>query len=275
MFGPDICGFSTKKVHVILTKDGKNHLTKKDIPCETDELTHVYTLVLKPDNSYEVLIDQASKHNGTLYEDYDILPPQEIRDPDAKKPEDWDERATIPDETDVKPEGYDDIPAKIVDTEATKPEDWDDEDDGVWEAPLIPNPEYKGKWEQKTIPNPDYKGKWEAPLIANPAFKDDKTLYAFKDLAAVGIELWQVKAGTLFDNIIVTDSLEEATALSTATWLKTKDAEKAAFDEHKKKEEEEAEARAKAAAESAKEEEELEGDDDEEEEAAGSAHDEL
>jgi len=29
MFGPDICGTSTKKVHVIFTYKGKNLLTKK------------------------------------------------------------------------------------------------------------------------------------------------------------------------------------------------------------------------------------------------------
>ncbi len=54
MFGPDICGYSTKKVHVIFTYDGKNHLIKKDIKAESDQLTHVYTLVLKPDNTYKV-----------------------------------------------------------------------------------------------------------------------------------------------------------------------------------------------------------------------------
>jgi calreticulin len=53
-----------------------------------------------------------------------------IQDPDAKKPEDWDERPKIGDPTDVKPEGWDDIPATIPDAEATKPEDWDDEEDG-------------------------------------------------------------------------------------------------------------------------------------------------
>lgn len=30
MFGPDICG-PTKRVHVILTKNGINHLIKKEI----------------------------------------------------------------------------------------------------------------------------------------------------------------------------------------------------------------------------------------------------
>lgn len=54
MFGPDICGYSTKKVHVIFTYDGKNHLIKKDIKAESDTLTHVYTLVVKPDNTYKV-----------------------------------------------------------------------------------------------------------------------------------------------------------------------------------------------------------------------------
>lgn len=54
MFGPDICGFGTRKVHVILTHKGKNYLIKKDIKAETDQLTHVYTLVLKPDNTYKV-----------------------------------------------------------------------------------------------------------------------------------------------------------------------------------------------------------------------------
>jgi len=267
MFGPDICGFSTKKVHVILTKGDKNHLTKKDIPCETDELTHVYTLVLKPDNSYEVLVDLASKHNGTLYEDFDILPAKTIKDPKAVKPEDWDERATIPDETDVKPEGYDDIPAKIVDADAKKPEDWDDEEDGTWEAPMISNPEYKGPWKQKTIPNPAYKGIWVAPDIPNPEFKDDPKMYAFKDLGAVGIELWQVKAGSLFDNVLVTDDLAYAKKLATDTWGKSKDAEKAAHDAVVAKEAEEAAAKAKEAAK-----DEPAEDDDEDDEAA---HDEL
>ena len=54
MFGPDICGYSTKKVHVIFTHKEMNYLIKKDIPAKTDQLTHVYTLVLKPDNTFKV-----------------------------------------------------------------------------------------------------------------------------------------------------------------------------------------------------------------------------
>lgn len=54
MFGPDICGFGTRKTHVIITYKEKNHLVKKDIKCETDQLSHVYTLRLLPNNTYEV-----------------------------------------------------------------------------------------------------------------------------------------------------------------------------------------------------------------------------
>jgi len=47
MFGPDICGHSTKKTHVIFNYKDQNHLVKKEPKCETDEFTHLYTLVVK------------------------------------------------------------------------------------------------------------------------------------------------------------------------------------------------------------------------------------
>lgn len=40
-------------MHVILTHKGTNHLISKDITAKSDELTHVYTLVVKPDNTYQ------------------------------------------------------------------------------------------------------------------------------------------------------------------------------------------------------------------------------
>ncbi|XP_025795792.1 calreticulin-like isoform X1 [Panicum hallii] len=235
MFGPDICGYATKKVHAILTKNGKNHLIKKEVPCETDQLTHVYTLIIRPDATYSILIDNAEKQSGSIYDDWDILPPKKIKDPEAKKPEEWDDKEYIPDPEDKKPEGYDDIPKEIPDPDAKKPEDWDDEEDGEWTAPTIPNPEYKGPWKQKKIKNPDYKGKWKAPLIDNPDYKDDPYIYAFDSLKHIGIELWQVKSGTLFDNILITDDPEYAKKFAEENWAKQKDAEKAAFDEAEKK----------------------------------------
>merc|ERR1711956_190583 len=84
------------------------------------------------------------------------------------------------------------------------------------------------------IPNPDYKGPWKHPMIANPEYATDDELYAVCDEGCthVGFELWQVKSGTLFDDIIVTDSLEEAQKFAEETFFKKKDAEKKMYDEH-------------------------------------------
>lgn len=93
-----------------------------------------------------------------------------MQDPEAKKPEDWDEREKIDDPEDVKPEGWDDEPEMIVDAEATKPADWDEEEDGEWEPPQIKNPKFKGTWKAKKIANPAYKGKWEVRPLHLPCF---------------------------------------------------------------------------------------------------------
>ncbi len=77
--------------------------------------------------------------------------------------------------------------------------------DGEWEAPQIPNPEYKGEWKAKTIPNPAYKGEWVHPKIANPDYVANDQLYAYEDFGAIGFDLWQVKSGTIFDNVLITD----------------------------------------------------------------------
>jgi len=63
------------------------------------------------------------------------------------------------------------------------------------------------------IENPAYKGPWVHPQIPNPEYKADPTLYEYKSFGAVGLEIWQVKSGTVFDNILVTDSIDEANAL--------------------------------------------------------------
>merc|ERR1719457_102220 len=208
MFGPDICGPGTKRVHVIFTYKEKNHLIKKDIRCKDDELTHLYTLILKADNTYEVRIDGKKEESGDLEADWDMLPAKKIKDPQSKKPEDWD-----------------------------------DEEDGEWEAPMINNPEYKGEWKPKKIDNPAYKGEWVHPEIDNPEYTPDPLMYKYDDIGAVGFEIWQVKSGTIFDNIIVTDDVAEAEQFAKETFEATKDGEKKMKDkideEERKKQEEE------------------------------------
>lgn len=231
MFGPDQCG-ATKKVHIIFNYNGENLLWKKEPRYPDDKLTHVYTVVVKPDNSYEFYIDQEKKESGKLEEDWSFLAPQEIDDPEDKKPGDWVDDAQMDDPEDKKPEDWDNEPAEIADPNAEKPDDWDTEEDGEWEAPMVPNPKFKGEWSPKRIPNPAYKGVWKAKQIPNPAYKPDDKLYLIrKPIENVGIDVWQVKSGSIFDNIIIGDSLEEVNAIVDKTWKATKDAEKKAFDD--------------------------------------------
>lgn len=240
MFGPDICGPGTKKVHVIFSYKGKNLLISKDIRCKDDVYTHLYTLIVKPDNTYEVLIDNEKVESGELESDWEFLPPKKIKDPSAKKPEDWDDRATIDDPDDTKPEDWD-KPQHIPDPDAKKPEDWDDEMDGEWEPPMIDNPEYKGEWKPKQIDNPKYKGVWVHPEIDNPEYSPDANLYKRDEICAIGFDLWQVKSGTIFDSIMITDDIQAARDFGENVWKKTYEGEKKmkeAQDEEERKESE-------------------------------------
>lgn len=266
MFGPDICGPSNRKTHVIFHYPPKNEnlLIKNEVRVESDRLTHLYTLHVKTDNTFEVFIDQKSAKKGNLEDEWDFLLPKEIKDPNVSKPADWVDQKKIPDPTDVKPEGWDDIPKEIPDPDAKKPEDWDDEEDGEWEPPLIDNPEYKGTWKPKLIDNPDYKGEWVHPLIPNPNYIEDKELYVrLRDASHIGFELWQVKAGTVFDDIIVTDSLEEAIEYANQTFEKKRGPEKEAFDEAEEKRRQQEEEERKKAEANKKDDEEDEEDHDE------------
>ncbi|KAM1385569.1 hypothetical protein TB2_031443 [Malus domestica] len=125
----------------------------------------------------------------------------------------------------------------------SQPEDWDEEENGIWRRSKIPNPAYKGPWKRKKIKNPNYKGKWKTPWIDNPEFEDDPDLYVLKPIKYVGIEVWQVKAGSVFDNILICDDPQYAKEVVEEVFS-NRDAEKEAFEEAEKqrkaREEEEA-----------------------------------
>merc|ERR1712190_367952 len=195
--------------------------------------SRMYRLVVKPDNTVRVEIDEEKIYEGSLKEDWELLKPKQISDPEDKKPEDWVMDSMMDDPEDKKPEDWVED-KRIVDSEAKKPDDWDDEEDGEWEAPMKDNPEYKGEWRVKRISNPEYKGVWEAKKIDNPEFEDDNEVYKYADFGFIGFDLWQVKSGTIFDNIIITDDKSEADTFA-AKWKAVHDVEVA-----KKKEEDEA-----------------------------------
>ncbi|XP_047330226.1 calnexin homolog [Impatiens glandulifera] len=209
--------------------------------------------------------EEKKKADFLSSEDFEpaIIPSKTIPDPDDSKPEDWDERAKIPDpvaekpddwdedapieiedEEAEKPEGWlDDEPEDVDDPESTKPDDWDDEEDGEWEAPKIDNPKceaapgcgewkrpmkrnpaYKGKWHAALIDNPDYKGIWKPREIPNPKYfeleKPD-----FEPIAAVGIEIWTMQDGILFDNFLIADNDEIAASYRVDSWKPKFDSE--------------------------------------------------
>ncbi|XP_052794942.1 calnexin-like isoform X2 [Mya arenaria] len=209
MFGPDKCGLDHKLHFIFRHKNPltgeieEKHANKPSGKLDkyfTDKKTHLYTLVVNPDNTFEVSVDNNVVNSGSLLEDVNppVNPPKEIEDPKDKKPEDWDENEKIPDpdaskpedwdedqpieipdESAVKPDGWlDDEQPLIPDPDAAKPDDWDEEMDGEWEAPLIENPECQnapgcGEWNRPNIPNPLYKGKWRPPMIDNPNYQGE------------------------------------------------------------------------------------------------------
>merc|ERR1711988_361834 len=200
---------------------------------EGEGTSHVYRLVVKPDNTVRVEIDEEKIYEGSLKEDWEMLKPKEIPDPNDKKPDDWVDDSMMDDPETKKPDDWVEE-KRIVDADAKKPDDWDDEEDGEWEAPMKDNPEYKGEWNAKRISNPAYKGFWEQKKIANPEYKDDDNLYKYADFGFLGFDLWQVKGGTTFDNIIITDDVAEADSFA-KKWKELSEVEKS-----KKKEEDDA-----------------------------------
>jgi len=147
----------------------------------------------------------------------------------------------------------------------------------------VDNPDFKGEWKARQIDNPDYKGPWVHPEIPNPEYNEDDAagIAKFAENCKIGFDLWQVKSGTIFDNMLITDDPAEAKKAGEELWAVTKDAEKKMKDEQDEVE------RAKAEAEAAEKGEEEDDEDlddidpeeedeikeDEDEDAEG--HDEL
>jgi len=285
MFGPDMTCPGTK-VHFIfrhqnpVTKEfEEKHLSNTPSPM-IGEATKLYTLIVRPDNAYQILLDDVVSAEGSLLEDFapPVNPDEEIDDPEDTKPKDWVEEKQIPDSGAVKPDDWDeDQPLHIVDEtaempegwlpdesleipdpEVQKPEEWDDEEDGdwrpminnpkctigcgPWKKPSIVNPLFKGKWSAPLIDNPAYQGPWAPRKIANPAYFVDDHPAKFRKIGAIGFEIWSMTEDIMFDNIYIGHSPEDAKALAAETFHVKEAAEKV------KKQVEEAERTAKAKA---------------------------
>ncbi|KAJ1952325.1 hypothetical protein IWQ62_006247, partial [Dispira parvispora] len=167
MFGPDRCG-PKNLVHFILrhknpkTGEVTEHSPKNPPMANTNKKSALYTLIVNPDNSFEMRIDNKAVYNGNLLTDMEvpINPPKEISDPDDHMPEDWVHEAEIPDPKAKKPDDWDEnAPKRIVDDKAVKPADWLDNEpleipDPEDKAPEEWNTDEDGDYISRTIPNP-------------------------------------------------------------------------------------------------------------------------
>lgn len=270
MFGPDRCG-DQNKVHFIIKTwdDEKKELVEHQIKAppmmKMVQLTSLYTLIVEPNQNFEIRINGEIVRSGNLLnsEDFDILPPKEIIDVNDVKPDDWvdeplveDRNATKPDDWDETepyliddpnariPEDWDEeAPDQIPDPNYIKPDDWDDEEDGIWEPrlidnpaclnhgcgkwirPKIKNPKYRGKWRRPLMENPNYIGEWEPRTIPNPDYKDDIVPSNLLPIGGIGFELWTMDKNILFDNIYLGHSIEEAEKIGNDTFIPKIEAE--------------------------------------------------
>ena len=216
MFGPDRCGYGTNKVHLIIkfphpsnnSEEGEDdyveeHLknpptVKTTSPADGPTVTQQYGFALHSDGTYEIFQSGEKLASGNLKNDFStgFAAPETIQDPHDTKPKDWIDEASIDDPEAVKPDDWDedapemiedpsavkpaewldDAPLKIPNPDAFRPKDWNDEEDGVWTAPLMPNPDCYvgcGEWKPPLINNPDFKGKWTPPQIDNPEYQGE------------------------------------------------------------------------------------------------------
>lgn len=92
MFGPDRCG-ATNKVHFIFRHRNpltgemeEKHLVAPPSPKIT-KTTTLYTLVVRPDQTYEIKVNGETAKSGSLLEDFSpaVNPAKEIDDPEDQK----------------------------------------------------------------------------------------------------------------------------------------------------------------------------------------------
>ncbi|XP_036865384.2 calreticulin-3 isoform X1 [Manis javanica] len=213
MFGPDICGFDIKKVHVILHFKNQYHSNKKSIRCKVDGFTHLYTLVLRPDLTYEVKIDGQGIESGSIEYDWNLTSLKKMETSSAES-KFWDQA-----EGDI----FQDQEKHFLDASANKSSDWNmTELDREGQASMLQKPPNQGGLKPEGID----KHIWLHRKMKNTNYLTEYDLSEFENIGAIGLELWQVRSGTIFDNFLITDDEEYAENFGRATWGETKGPER-------------------------------------------------
>ena len=251
MFGPDICRSRNQVVFSFNHANPKTGEFVEKVLVNTpqavnDNTNHLYTLVIRRNGTVSILVDNVVKVTSEFRSGFEppIVPPRKIKDPQAEKPLDWDDREFVVDTEALErmdfrkavcdpnkatpPTDWKENEKPFL-AKANKPIDWDDEllgefvetlttnpkcrngyGCGKYHAPLVRNPAYCGKSEVPKIRNPAYKGEWKPPLVDNPDFFEDPEPYKhFPKVSALGFELWSVDAEIGFNNILLANNEAE------------------------------------------------------------------
>jgi calnexin len=203
-FGPERCRrFNQSRFVIYRSDEGPPvpHELKRPHYIPPDEIVHLFTLILRPDGTFETLIDNRGTRNGTFAADFTppLFETATIDDPTDQQPSDWDDRVLIPDLAEPRPKDWDDNapaqipdprrrtpppnwlpnePATIPEPNARKPADWDDDKMGEWHPRQVANPKCVkvpgcGEYKVPHIRNPKARGIWRPHLIPNPAYKGE------------------------------------------------------------------------------------------------------
>ncbi|KAF5913742.1 hypothetical protein HPG69_017518 [Diceros bicornis minor] len=204
---------------------------------QVDGFTHLYTLILRPDLTYEVKIDSQSIEAGSIEYDWNLTSLKKMEKSSAES-KDW---AQAKDDTSQDWEKH------FLDASASKPSDWNSELDGDWQAPMLQKHPYQvrvsSSWDALGLPppppwrpGPPYadglkpegidKDVWLHQKMKNTNYLTEYDLSEFENIGAIGLELWQVRSGTIFDNFLITDDEEYAENFGKATWGETKGPER-------------------------------------------------
>mmetsp|Transcript_19571 Transcript_19571/g.50162 ORF Transcript_19571/g.50162 Transcript_19571/m.50162 type:complete len:448 (-) Transcript_19571:114-1457(-) len=183
MFGPDYCGPSSAQLKILLSlprlgagggeggggeENGKGEVEKDGDGSDSRELYSFSDIIEYPLDEFSHTYTLVIKRGG---EEFELHVDGERRI-----------KGRIADYFDVPRQVPAGTPTSIEDPTAVKPSEWDEDMDGVWEAPLIDNPILNDR-------------SYGTPLVGP---------FTFKQAGAIGFELFQLRAGTVFDDVILT-----------------------------------------------------------------------
>lgn len=184
-FGPDVCGPSFKRTHVVIMYNGKEYETNHPIGVIKDPFTHSYSLIIRANNTYAVLIDGEVADESTLEERFDIpylnkrkvtnLAKSDYQNINIDEEEEEDEE--LLNQGPIMHKEYNKANVNKEENEKKK--------------------EIQNDFDNETIPEADEK-------VDYPPFGH------FESLGYLVIDVHQSCCGSLFDNFVVTDNERES-----------------------------------------------------------------